>query len=48
MVDSVRVCRYQAEAFLLTFHYREEADQVLHSTPPEGANRWLVLRHWTH
>jgi hypothetical protein len=46
--DSVRVCRYQAEAFLLTFHDRQEVDQVLHTTPPEGADWRLVFKRWTH
>jgi hypothetical protein len=45
--DAVRVCRYQAEVFLLNFHTRQEADWVLHATPLEGADRWLVFRRWT-
>jgi hypothetical protein len=45
--DSVQVCRYQAEAFLLTFHDRQEADQVLHTTPLEGPDWRLVFKRWT-
>jgi hypothetical protein len=43
---AVQVRRYHAEAFLLVFQDRQEADRVLHTNPPEGADLRLVLRRW--